>query len=92
MQNIREILEVFIDFIKEEVDKKGLEIIDQIDNLVSRADFRRRYYRLKVWEMLSKLGDTTPSIQDVIESLLTDLSAKWENTLVKALNDGILNA
>lgn len=90
MQSVREILNTIIPVIRENLDENGNEILNEIENLMSRADFRRKYYRLQLWDLINELRDTNPDLNDVIGSLLNDLAKKWELTLAKALNEGKL--
>ena len=83
MQTTREIIE-------DEIKDSDLTIINNIKNTIKKADFRKKYYRLKIWNLLTEFGKNNPSYKDTIDSLLTDLAVKWENTMTKALNDGIL--
>ncbi len=90
MQTTREIIETFIKIIEDEIKDSDLTIINNIKNTIKKADFRKKYYRLKIWNLLTEFGKNNPSYKDTIDSLLTDLAVKWENTMTKALNDGIL--
>jgi len=90
MEKTRAILETFFQMIKDSISKDEQKIFDDIKKMIDKGDLRKNYYRLKIWELLSKIGETNESIKDVIDSLLTDLTNKWEKTLTKALNEGKL--
>lgn len=93
MQGTRDILNTFIPMIKEnlDIDKNGKEIINKIEDLIDRADFRRNYYRLQLWTLINELGDSNSDLKEVFDGLLNDLAIKWEGTLTKALDEGKLN-
>jgi hypothetical protein len=93
MQGTREILNTFIPMIKEnlDLDKNGMEIIKEIENLMDRADFRRKYYRLQLWTLINDLGNSNSELKEILDGLLNDLAIKWEGTLTKALDEGKLN-
>ncbi|MHA1268882.1 MAG: hypothetical protein ACTSPY_03770 [Candidatus Helarchaeota archaeon] len=91
MQSTREIIETIIEMIKDEVSDNSKEFLNKIMKFVEKADFRRKYYRIKIWKMFSEFKNSNPSISDVIDNILTDLAVKWENTMSKALNDGLLS-
>ncbi|MBD3230105.1 MAG: hypothetical protein GF329_18140 [Candidatus Lokiarchaeota archaeon] len=88
MESIREILNDFIPLIEDNLNEEGKRIIREIRNLLDRADFRRNYYRLQLWNLIEELRASNPELDDVISSLLNDIAKKWEHTLTKALNDG----
>ncbi|MHA1230610.1 MAG: hypothetical protein ACTSRP_18385 [Candidatus Helarchaeota archaeon] len=92
MQNTRDILNTFLNLIKDEIDSENLSLLVSIESLLKRADFRKKYYRLKLWKALTELGNANPSIKESIENLLTDLADRWEKTLTKALDNGLLNS
>ena len=76
--------------LQDELTDEGKKIVEKLNNTIKRADLRKNYYRLKIWKLLIELGNTGSEMKTAVDNLLSDLAQKWENTMAKALDKGIL--
>jgi len=90
MENTRNIIKTFIEMLQDELTDEGKKIVEKLNNTIKRADLRKNYYRLKIWKLLIELGNTGSEMKTAVDNLLSDLAQKWENTMAKALDKGIL--